>query len=156
MNSSDDTITCACPCGATSYTAVGEPLFRLICHCTICQRHTNEAFADVAVFRAKDVGAPPEGSVNYETLRPPPNVQRGTCSSCGAPAIEQFRAPLFPKLTMVPVKNVADKEMLPEPWAHIFYDKRVCDADDELPKYQGYWSSQLLFMRQLMKALFRS
>lgn len=155
MNSSDDSIHCTCPCGATTYTAAATPLFRLICHCTICQRHTNDAFADVLAFRARDVGTPPEGSVDYETLRPPPNVQRGTCTNCGAPAIEQFRAPLFPKLTMVPVKNIAAKDLLPEPSAHIFYDKRVCDADDELPKYNGYWSSQLQFMKLLMKSLFR-
>ena len=128
-------------------------MFRIICHCTLCQRHTDSAFADVVVFRAKDVGTPPEGSVDYETLRPPPNVQRGTCTSCGAPAIEQFRAPLFPKLTMVPAKNIEAKEMLPEPAAHIFYKTRVCDAEDDLPRYEGYWGSQMLFMRQLMKGL---
>ncbi len=146
-------MTCACPCGATTYTASGTPLFRLICHCSICQRFNDAAFADVAVFRAKDVDEPAAPSVHYGTWRPPPNVQRGSCVRCGAPAIELFRAPLLPRLTMVPVQNVAAKETLPEPSAHIFYESRVCDVEDELPKYNGYWGSQLLFMRLLMKSL---
>ena len=153
MNSVDKSDNCACACGKTTFTASGSPLFRLICHCSICQRFNDAAYADVAVFRAKDVETPADGLVEYERMRPPPNVQRGSCASCGAPAIELFHSPLMPKLTMVPVQNVGAVETLPEPAAHIFYETRVGDAADELPKYEGYWRSQLLFGRLLMKSL---
>ena len=153
MSSETRSVSCACACGATTFAASGEPLFRLICHCSICQRFNDAAFADVAVFRAKDVEPPADGSVRFERMRPPPNVQRGSCASCGAPAIELFRSPLMPKLTMVPVQNVGAIETLPEPRAHIFYETRVSDATDNLPKYEGYWRSQLLFGRLLMKSL---
>ncbi|MDJ0909847.1 MAG: GFA family protein [Woeseiaceae bacterium] len=153
MSTSDKPIDCTCACGATTFTTSAAPLFRLICHCTICQRFNDAAYGDVAVFRAKDVDTPAEGSVRYERMRRPPNVQRGSCASCGAAAIELFHTPLMPSLTMVPVQNFGAAETLPEPAAHIFYETRVCDATDDLPKYEGYWSSQLLFGRLLMKSL---
>ena len=93
--------------------------------------------------------------VRYERMRPPPNVQRGSCTSCGAAAIELFRAPLMPKLTMVPVRNIGATEILPGPAAHIFYETRVSDVSDDVPKYEGYLRSQLLFGRLLMKSLTR-
>lgn len=34
--------------------------------------------------------------------------------------------------------------------AYTFYDKRVADVDDALPKYEGYWASQWAF-RNLLK-----
>ena len=153
MSSTETKIDCACPCGATTFAVSGKPMFRLVCHCSICQRFNDAAFADVVVFRAKDVDSPSDDSVRYEKWRRPPNVQRGTCVSCGAPAIELFRAPLLPKLTLVPVRNIGQQEMLPEPSAHIFYESRIANIDDDLPKYQGYWRSQLLFGRLLMKSL---
>ena len=153
MNSADMAVNCACECGETTFTAKGAPLFRLICHCTICQRFSDAAYGEVAVFRAKDVTLPAEGSVRYERMRRPPNVQRGSCTNCGGAAIELFHSPLMPKLTMVPVRNIGEKEVLPEPAAHIFYETRVCDVSDDLPKYEGYWRSQLLFGRLFMKSL---
>ncbi len=153
MESTEIPIDCACACGETQFAIGGSPLFRLICHCSICQRFNDAAYADVAVFRAKDVEPPAEDSVRYERMRPPPNVQRGSCASCGAAAIELFHSPLMPKLTMVPVQNVGAIELLPKPSAHIFYESRVCDIEDGLPKYEGYMRSQLLFGRLLMKSL---
>ena len=153
MKSEGKSVNCACACGETTFATGESPLFRVICHCTICQRFNDTAYADVAVFRAKDVDTPAEGLVRYERMRRPPNVQRGSCASCGAPAIELFRAPLMPKLTIVPVRNIGAVEILPEPSAHIFYETRVGDVTDDLPKYEGYWRSQILFGRLLLKSL---
>lgn len=38
-------VECTCSCGATSFQTVGVPLFRILCHCTICQRFINAPFA---------------------------------------------------------------------------------------------------------------
>ena len=59
----------------------------------------------------------------------------------------------MPKLTIIPVANIGAKDMLPEPAAHIFYESRVGGVSDDLPRYKGYWRSQLLFGRLLMKSL---
>ena len=80
-----------------------EPLFRIRCHCTICQQYNNAPFGDVLVFRAKDVSLPPTDTVDYKTYKPPPNVKRGQCAACQQAAVEVFDAPLMPKLVMVPL-----------------------------------------------------
>jgi len=141
-----------CSCGHVAFSIQGAPLFRILCHCTICQRFNDAPFADVVVYSAASVGEPGADTVSYDTYKPPPNVQRGKCAKCGKPAIEKFAAPLFPKLTIVPTAVHKSAAELPEPVAHLFYDKRVADVTDELPKHQGLLASQLSFGRYLLAA----
>ena len=142
----------ACTCGTTRLESDGKPLFRILCHCTICQKYNSAPFADVLVFRAEDVTLPPPGAVDFETYKPPPNVRRGKCTSCTQPAIETFIVPIFPKLVMVPAPMFSRGAEVPEPIAHIFYDKRLSDATDAYPKHRGFLSSQLAFMKYLRRA----
>jgi hypothetical protein len=41
---------------------------------------------------------------------------------------------------------------LPSPEAHGFYDMRVADAEDPLPKYEGYFRNQIAFVKHLWLA----
>lgn len=145
-------VECACSCGATSFQAVGAPQFRVLCHCTICQRFNGAPFADVLVFRAEDIKLPPSGVVDFDTYKPPPNVQRGKCATCDQPALEVFAAPILPKLVMVPRPMFGSDAELPSPVAHIFYEKRVSDAEDSWPKHRGYLRSQVAFLKHLLSA----
>ena len=147
-----NSIECVCTCSATRFHATDEPLFRILCHCTICQRFNAAPFADVLVYRIEDVALPAGGVVNFDTYRPPPNVQRGRCAACQQAAVEVFTAPLLPKLVMVPRGMFQPGATLPGPVAHIFYDKRVSDAEDALPRYEGYVRSQLAFLKHLWSA----
>ena len=145
-------VECTCSCGATSFQTVGAPLFRILCHCTICQRFHNAPFADVLVHRADDVALPPANAVNFDTYKRPPNIQRGKCATCGQPAIVVFAAPVLPRLVSIPRSMFRSDAELPSPVAHIFYDKRVSDAEDPYPKHQGYFRSQIAFLKYLQSA----
>lgn len=145
----------SCACGAAKFDISLAPLIRLFCHCSICQKFNQANYADVSVFRAKDVELPPPDSVEFETFRPPPAVQRGRCVACATPAIELVHLPPMPKLVIVPSANVQNGNLLPSPGFHMFYDSRVEDIDDRLPKYSGYLRSQSAFMLRLMKAMIR-
>jgi len=61
----------------------------------------------------------------------------------------------FVRLAFVPVGNVRDAQILPSPSAHIFYDRRVEDVEDSIPKFSGYWPSELAVTRLIMGSLFR-
>jgi len=143
---------CTCSCGATRFQTTGEPLFGLYCHCTLCQRFHDAPFADMLVFRAEDVVMPPAGAVIFDTYRPPPNVQRGKCASCGQPAVVVFAARFLPRLVTVPRAMFGPDAELPEPQAHGFYDTRVADADDSLPKYEGYFRNLFVFLKHVWLA----
>ena len=141
-----------CACGATKFQAEVGPLFRILCHCTICQRFNGAPFADVLVFAAQHVSLPPSDAVNFDRYKPPPNVKRGKCASCNQAAIEVFITPILPKLVMVPTPMLRPDVDVPEPVAHIFYEKRLSDAEDRFPKHQGFLRSQFAFMNYLRLA----
>lgn len=137
-----------CTCGAAKMEVRGRPLFRLLCHCTICQAFNNAPYADVSVFRTKDVVV--AGGVAYKTYRPPPAIQRGKCASCDWPSVEH--AP-FPPITIIPSVNFREAGFLPPPAMHIFYEKRIADIQDALPRYNGYWRSQMAFFGCYLRGL---
>jgi hypothetical protein len=145
-----------CGCGTVRFRILGTPRFRARCHCTICQRFNQSAFGDIVVFRAGDVELPEDGAVDFQTYRPPPNVQRGVCSSCAQPVLERFESFFFPGLRFVPAALISPAE-LPEVGFDVFYEHRVADIDDGRPKYTGYLRSQVAFMsRVLFPRRFRS
>ena len=146
----------ACPCDETRFTILGEPLFRGFCHCTICQEFNQAPFADITLFRGKDVDLHAESMVKFNTSRKPPNARRGKCRSCELPAIEYIDLPAMNPIVIIPTANLRETMALPDPWAHIFYHRSLQDADDNLPKYSGYWNSQLRFQGHLTASMMRS
>ena len=143
----------ACECGTSSCVVRGKPLFRAICHCSICQTFNQAAFADVTLFRPNDVALTNETSVKFTSYTSPTIVERGRCRTCNAPAIEYLRVPFVPNLIFIPTKNIQTQLNIPAPSLHIFYDKRVADISDNIAKHEGYLRSQYAFCRQVFKAL---
>lgn len=138
-----------CACGHTELEVTGKPKFRMLCHCGICRKYNKSSHADILVYQMTQVKVSASSVVNFQTYKRPPNVQRGQCSKCGQAAIEVFNMPLMPKLTMVPAGMFAETAELPKPKAHMFYDKRVQDTEDDLPKKTGFVASQLAFFKYL-------
>lgn len=146
---------CSCECGANTFTVKARPLLRTFCHCTICQAFNQAPYADICMLMARDVELPDNHSVDFQTYRKPPAVQRGKCQSCDKPTLEYLRMGPFPDFAIVPVGTFPAAAALPEPALHMFYNRRVADADDDLPKYNGYWPSQLGSIGALIKARLR-
>lgn len=147
------TPVCTCECGSVSYSVPDKPLLRMFCHCTICQKFNDAAYGDIFVYRASDIEKPDEGLVEFDTYRPPPNVQRGKCASCSKPAIEVLESPLLPNLIMVPGNMQKNLDTLTASKGHVFYETRLQDIEDDLPKHYGYLKSQLVFAKHLITAL---
>jgi hypothetical protein len=57
-------------------------------------------------------------------------------------------------LAFVPSQNFPLPVELPAPDAHIFYDRRVADMADAVPKVSGYWASEAHVTRSLLAGLF--
>jgi hypothetical protein len=43
---------------------------------------------------------------------------------------------------------------VPSPSAHIFYHRRIDEANDALPKFNGYWLSTIAVIRLIARGLF--
>ncbi|MEM7764150.1 MAG: hypothetical protein AAF290_08705 [Pseudomonadota bacterium] len=141
-----------CACDEVAFSATDAPLFRVLCHCTICQRFNREDFADILVYRAGDVRSPPNSVIAFKHYKRWFGVARGRCHQCEAPTIERFSAPLFPPLIMVPTVRAVNLSA-PAPIGHLFYEHCKQEAADDLPKYTGFFGSQLAFMRALRQQL---
>lgn len=132
----------ACACGESAFAVDTPKLARFICHCTICQAFTGKPFSDMTVMRAKHVTAARPDSVAFRKYRLPPNINRGTCRSCGKPAIE-YGGFGPATLAFIPSASFEHPERLPPPAMHIFYHRRQADAADSLPRYEGYLRSEI-------------
>ncbi len=155
MSQDDTEQQCHCACGKTTFTVRGAPIIRGFCHCTICQAFNSAPFSDITVVKASNVDLPEPNLVEYTAYRQPPILQRGRCTACGKPAIEFLRIPLLPSFAVVPTGNFSDPGFAPEPALHIFYDSRVADIDDGLPKYSGYLKSQAAFTQKMVLNMLR-
>jgi hypothetical protein len=72
---------------------------------------------------------------------------------CGCPVASFLgRAPVA--LAFVPSQNFPRPAELPAPDSHIFYDRRVADIVDSIPKVSGYWASETFVTRSILAGLF--
>jgi hypothetical protein len=91
--------------------------------------------------------------LTFKQLGPPPAVNRGLCPSCEEPVAADLRPLPLMGLALVPSRNFADSTHLPPPQAHIYYDTRVEDAVDDLPKASGRQDSRKLFGKLLLRSV---
>jgi hypothetical protein len=146
---------CACICNASRFTVAGEPIGRLFCHCTICQRVYRKPFADVTYLWAGSVILPDNQPIEFRRYRPPPALRRGICARCGNPVVAFLRLAPGLAIAFVPSQNFPRPAELPVPDRHIFYDRRVADVADAVPKLEGYWASQLHVTRTVLAGFFQ-
>jgi hypothetical protein len=138
-----------CECGTFSFKASKAPTTRFICHCLLCQAFTGKPFSDVSVMMAHQITMTGTKSLIHKKYRLPPNIDRTRCAKCGKPAMETMGVgPL--KLVFVPSDNFASVELLPPVQMHIFYNRRLSDAVDSLPKYERYWPSEIAVIKKVI------
>lgn len=143
-------VRCHCECGKAGLVVAGPFLGRVRCHCTICQAANQAAYADSTILLAKHVPLERVENVRFDTMKEPPALQRGFCRSCGGYLVAYGNYWRFLSLAFVPAARYPAEEPLPEPSMHVFYDSRIADAADSLPKFDK-WPSDLAVLRVMLK-----
>ena len=73
---------------------------------------------------------------------------------CSNPVLNWLgRAPGL-MLAFVPSQNFPRPAELPRPDRHIFYNRRVADVADSIPKLSGYWASEAHVTGSILASLF--
>ena len=142
----------SCDCGICAFETTKIPTARFICHCTFCQAFTGKPFSDVTILRARHVVLKNADRLKFKKYRLPPNLNRGRCENCGKPVVEIAGFAPF-KLLFIPSRAFASRHLLPPVHMHVFYNRRLQDAHDDLPKHSGYWASQMAIGGLLMRKL---
>jgi hypothetical protein len=112
-----------CHCGAVGYEVRGDPLDAKLCHCRDCQRLHGAPMQWAAIFRKEDV-----------------RLIAGliTCRRCGTPIADEGRNMWLAFPTLFDFGNPPRIPQSFKPSCHIFYDARVIDLNDELPRWSGH------------------
>ncbi|MER8694089.1 GFA family protein [Mesorhizobium opportunistum] len=142
----------SCECGACSFEVHTSPKARFRCHCLICQAFNGKPFADVVAVRGKDVVLKNAGNISFKKYRPPPNFNRGLCRACGKPVVEVAGFGRF-KVMFIPASNFESAARLPPVRFDMFYHRRVRDTPDSVPKYSGYFASELAVGKLIVSGL---
>ena len=142
----------ACQCGTCTFDLKIVPSARFICHCTICQAFTGNSYADMTIVRAKHFKLTNADQISFKKYRLPPNIDRGLCLRCKKPVVE-FGGFGTLKWAFIPASNFESQMLLPAPQMHLFYNRYLKNAIDDLPKHCGYLRSQLAIFKMLVSAM---
>jgi hypothetical protein len=70
-----------CLCGAIRYRAISLPIRGVICHCSMCRRHSGAPVLAFVHFRAEDFTWLKNTPTRYQSSD---DAQRGFCAKCGS------------------------------------------------------------------------
>ena len=145
---------CRCQCGEVEILVKKPPITRLNCHCPVCQEVYGKAFSDMTLAWNSSFVLEDVSKIQFKKQRSfPIAVQCGTCKSCKQPVAGLSTLLSLFKISLIPSYMYPHQAELPESAGHIFYQSRVCDVQDTLPKYQTFVSSQLAVARFVISAL---
>ncbi|WVR05787.1 hypothetical protein IAU60_002812 [Kwoniella sp. DSM 27419] len=158
----------SCWCGKTAFAYDADPLQAKMCHCEDCQRLHGAPAQLAAVFKKDNVRLDSghewigfmsaHGEVHPLSATPSPLPRKISCRACGSPLMDEGRNMImaFPpafEWTRThkevkkqkgegehnePGKGEVGMPKVFQPQCHIFYERRVVDVKDGLPKWRGH------------------
>jgi len=146
----------ACRCGKVRMRLKRPPLARYYCHCMICQEVYGRPFGDATVAWRFALEIEDPALVVFRRQRSIPfSVRCGTCRFCAGPVVGYTALLPFLDLALLPAHTYRNPADVPAAVGHIFYDSRVGDVADDLPKYGGFLASEWGFARFVLTGLAR-
>ncbi len=130
-----------CHCGAVRYEVTADPVDVKVCHCRDCQRLHGAPMQWAAIFHKTDVrftaGEEFLTFYNGETRRRERTLPcKVSCGLCGTPIADDGRNMWLAFPTLFEFDGGVPAAFRPS--CHIFYDARVMDVEDDLPKWAGH------------------
>ena len=121
-----------CGCGSVRFTASGEPLYQLYCHCRSCQIAHAAPLIAAAIFPAAQVVY--SGETVPITVTPRPDATpRLMCPRCGTKVVN---LPHPSVRTILPA--LCEDRSWFRPTMHMQWLERVIDVADDLPRYLDF------------------
>ncbi len=144
-----------CQCHSDIFQNLPVPLFRLVCHCKTCQAFFGADYNDECTFALQDCQGINLAQIEFKSYQTPLSpIKRGKCKQCGKVACCIANLGPLAQFVMVPTALLS-RTPLPDPIAHIYYDRRVKDLADSIPKRNGHLLSQVTIQIAVLKTLFK-
>ena len=124
-----------CDCGAVELEMTGTPRVHAYCHCEDCRTLLDVPYHSITAWDADKVRitAGVEDTVEYN--HPTLEMTRVFCRNCGE-TLYNTNAMGWRLVSQLLIRK-CNKDELPqelESNAHFYYDRRIVDIDDRLPK----------------------
>ena len=125
-----------CTCGKVEISMQGTPKVRGFCHCEDCRELLNVPYHSVNAWEQDKVTTKKGGEYIREFKHPNLKMKKYYCSECGD-IIYNSNAMDWRVFSQLIIGKYyggnLPKELHSE--SHFFYDRRIIDVDDDLPKH---------------------
>lgn len=124
-----------CDCGAVSAQMTGDPKVRAFCHCEDCRELLQVPYHSVLAWDGDQVRISKGEAVVFAFQHPHKRMKRFHCMHCGD-VLFNTNAMGWKIVSQLMYRKSNDGH-LPQALqsnAHFFYDRRVVDVNDALPK----------------------
>ena len=124
-----------CDCGTVSLKMSGDPIVHAYCHCEDCRELLQVPYHSVLAWEAEQLVIDSGHDEVIAFQHPTKRMKRVFCKHCGD-VLYNTNAMGW-KLVSQPMYRKCNEDQLPQALqsnAHFFYDRRVVDIDDTLPK----------------------
>ncbi len=124
-----------CGCGAVEISANGDPRVHAFCHCEDCRELLTVPYHSIVAWDADrvDIAVGADNTVEYQ--HPTLDMTRVFCRHCGE-TVYNTNAMGWKLVSQLLIRRCNGGELPPEfrSNAHFFYDRRIVDIDDAIPK----------------------
>ncbi len=124
-----------CDCNQVHLTMKGDPRVRAYCHCGDCRSLLNVPYHSIAAWEGDNVTITQGSELTREFQHPHLTMTRVFCTHCGEMLYNTNKMgwKLVSQLLLRKnYNNEVPEELLPT--QHFFYDRRIIDIADDLPK----------------------
>ncbi|MFV8782017.1 GFA family protein [Microbulbifer sp. SA54] len=124
-----------CDCGSVELTAKGKPKVHAYCHCEDCRELLQVPFHSVLAWDPEKVEVTKGREDLVAFQHPHKRMQRIFCQHCGD-VLYNTNAMGWKLISQLMFRK-CNENTLPQAFqsnAHFFYDRRLIDIDDQLPK----------------------
>ncbi|MCG7941739.1 MAG: GFA family protein [Candidatus Thiodiazotropha taylori] len=124
-----------CDCGRVALSMTGEPRVHAYCHCEDCRNLLDVPYHSIVAWDAPQVSITSGEDQVTEYKYPTLEMTRVFCNHCGE-VLYNTNAMGWRLVSQLLISKCHDGE-LPEELhsnAHYFYDRRIVDIDDTIPK----------------------
>ena len=125
-----------CACGSVKASLSNNPIVHAHCHCSDCRDLLNVPFHSVTAWNKEDVEVDEGAEFVAVYQHPYLAMQKHYCTNCGE-VLFNTNMMDWRVVSQLLISKCNDNQ-LPEELAsdkHFFYEQRITDIDDPLPKY---------------------
>ena len=120
-----------CLCGAIRYRSTASPVRGVICHCSMCRKHSGAPILAFVHFPSESFSWLKEEPARYRSSQ---FAERGFCPTCGSTVT--MHEEILTDRAQIAVGSLDEPERV-RPYDHVWTKDQIVwfEVDDDLPRY---------------------